>query len=122
MSAAVFSGLIFGFCALLMFGIGIWQFRSRKPVGFYSGEKPPDEKELTDVRAWNKKHGMMWMLYGGLIVLAGVCGIVMGSSVLLLIPFLVCPLLPLPFMVWYHHHLIRKYSVKNDSVYKRCSP
>ena len=121
MSAAVFSGLIFGFCALLMFGIGIWQFRSRKPVGFYSGEKPPDEKELTDVGAWNKKHGMMWMLYGLLIVVAAVCGVIIGKGISLLILFLVCLLLPLPFMVWYHHHLIRKYYVKNDSAYKRCS-
>lgn len=58
---------IYGGVAALMIGIGISQLRSKKPVGFYSGVKPPREDELSDVGAWNKKHGIMWIIYGAII-------------------------------------------------------
>ena len=35
MTGAVFSGIIFGICSLVMFGIGISQLKSKEPVGFY---------------------------------------------------------------------------------------
>ena len=54
--------------ASFMIGIGISQLRSKKPVDFYSGEKPPGEEELSDVKAWNQKHGQMWVLYGLIIL------------------------------------------------------
>lgn len=111
MGTTIISGVTLGLCALLMFGIGIFQIKSKKPVGFYSGEKAPDEKELSDVKAWNKKHGMMWILYGVCIVLTWVCGLVIGDSSLLIIPFLIGLLLPIPFMVLYHHKLIKKYYI-----------
>lgn len=114
MGATAFSGIIFGFCALLMFGIGIFQVKSKKPVGFYSGVKAPDAEELSDVKAWNKKHGAMWILYGVCIVFAWVCGLVIGNSLLLLIPFLICLLLPLPFMALYHRKLEKKYYIKRE--------
>lgn len=38
-----------GIVSAIMIGIGISQIRSRDPVGFYSGEKPPKEDELIDV-------------------------------------------------------------------------
>ena len=47
--------------ASVMIGIGISQLRSKKPVAFYSGEKPPGEEELSDVKAWNQKHGIKSM-------------------------------------------------------------
>ena len=112
MGATGFSGIIFGFCALLMFGIGVSQIKSKKPVGFYSGVEAPDEKELSDVKAWNRKHGAMWILYGICIAFAWVCGLVIGNSLLRLILFLICLLLPIPFMVLYHHKLIKKYYIK----------
>ena len=112
MEQAVISGVILGFCAVLMFAIGICQMKSKKPVGFYTGEKAPDEKELSDVSAWNRKHGAMWLLYGLCIVLAWVIGLFMGDSLTRLVSLLGFLLLPLPFMVLYHHRLMRKYSVK----------
>lgn len=115
MGESILSGVILGMCALIMFGIGIAQWRSKKPVGFYTGEKAPEAKALTDVKAWNRKHGMMWILYGGCIVLAWVCGLLIGDSLLLLIPFCACVLLPIPGMIWYHHKLIQKYFVNGDS-------
>lgn len=109
MAEAILSGVIMGACACLMIGIGVFQFRSKKPVGFYTGEKAPEEKEISDVRAWNRKHGIMWILYGLCIILGWACGLVLGDSLLLLIPFAICLLLPIPLMVFYHHRLIKRY-------------
>ena len=111
MAGAIISGIALGYCALIMIGIGVAQFRSRKPVGFYTGEKAPEEKDLSDVSAWNKKHGMMWIVYGGIIVLVYVAGLLIGESPLLWVPIVVGLLGPIPVMIWIHHRLVRKYKV-----------
>lgn len=90
-----------------MVGIGVFQMKSKEPVGFYSGEKPPEAGELSDVGAWNKRHGIMWLVYGVLIVLSYIVGILVADSVWCL--FLVGVIVPIPVMIWYHHQLIRKY-------------
>lgn len=112
MGAAIISGVIFGICALIMVGIGIYQIKSKKPVAFYTGEKAPDEKQLTDWKAWNREHGIMWILYGVCIMLAWVCGLVMGDNLLAMIPYLIGLLLPIPVMIWNHHRLERKYVIR----------
>lgn len=95
--------------AAIMVGIGISQLKSSKPVGFYTGEKPSKEDEITDVRAWNKKHGLMWLIYGGIIITGFGIGTTLGDSLWSLIPMLGGILLPLPVMIWYHHRLIQLY-------------
>ncbi len=52
--------------SLLLFGIGIWSWRSEKAVGFYTGVKPP---EVTDVRAYNRSVGKLWFAYAVLFEL-----------------------------------------------------
>lgn len=93
----------------MMIGIGISQFRSSSPVGFYSGEKPPKEDELTNVQAWNQKHGMMWLVYGIIILFSYAAGYIIGDSILCLIPLLGGLIVPIIVMIWYHHKLIRIY-------------
>ena len=95
--------------AAIMVGIGISQLKSSKPVGFYTGEKAPKEDEITDVKAWNKKHGLMWLIYGGIIITGFGIGTTLGDSLWCLIPMLGGILLPLPVMIWYHHRLIQLY-------------
>lgn len=104
--------LIMLFVALLMFVIGIFQMQSTKPVGFYAGEKGPEEKELTDVQAWNIKHGIMWVLYGITIVITSLIGVSMIDSVWCTVPLIGGVTLPLPFMIWFHHRLIARYKIK----------
>lgn len=111
MGISIISGVIMGFCALIMITIGISQWKSKKPVGFYTGEKAPEEKELSDVPAWNKRHGMMWIMYGVCILFAWICGLLLGDDLLALIPFLICVILPIPVMIAYHHKLVKKYRV-----------
>ena len=54
-AANIICMVIYIIVAMIMIGIGISQLKSQTPVGFYSGEQPPRENELSDVHAWNKK-------------------------------------------------------------------
>lgn len=110
--AEIIVGLvIYLLVAAVMLGIGISQYRSTKPVAFYSGEKPPKESELSDVFMWNKKHGKMWIVYGIVILASYVAGIpfLNADSVWCVIPMCGGVMLPLPLMIWYHNQLIRMY-------------
>ena len=46
--------IVMGICAMFMFGIGLVQIKSKKPVAFYSGEKPPLEEKVKDIENWKK--------------------------------------------------------------------
>lgn len=106
--------VIYLLVALVMVSIGVSQLKSKTPAAFYSGEKPLDPKELSDVSMWNRKHGMMWIIYGIIIMLSGLAGSFPASkdSLWCLIPMLGGVLVPLAVMVWYHHRLIREYKIK----------
>lgn len=95
--------------AAMMIGNGISQWKSKKPVGFYSGVKPPEEDELSDVAAWNKKHACIWMVYGAVLILSAVAGVLIGDSVWSIIPMCGGPLVPILVMIWYHNKLVRMY-------------
>ena len=56
--------------------LGIFQMKSKEPVGFWSGVKPPTGDKVSDVAAYNKKHGIMWIVYGAGIVPAFFLGMV----------------------------------------------
>lgn len=71
--------IIFSFVVLLISTspiiiLGMVQYRSKEPVGFWAGKKPPRNEEITDVRAYNRKHGLMWILYGAGFIVCFVCG------------------------------------------------
>ena len=61
--------------------IGIVQYRSKEPVGFWSGKKPPQKEQITDVKAYNQKHGLMWILLGVGFILCLVCGLLFGGEI-----------------------------------------
>ncbi|MDO4297880.1 MAG: hypothetical protein Q4C59_05285 [Lachnospiraceae bacterium] len=102
------SFFIFLLAAVIMICIGISQVRNRKPVGFYSGQEPPKEEEVSEVKEWNMKHGAMWIIYGAAVFGVYIAGIFMKGMIhtaaLLIVMFggVIC-------MVWYHHRLEKKY-------------
>lgn len=104
--------LIMLFVAFFMLIIGIVQMQSKKPVGFYAGEKGSDETELTDMQAWNIKHGIMWLFYGIIILVTSLIGMSMINSIWCTVPFVGGVALPVPFMIWFHHRLIARYRIK----------
>ena len=61
--------------------IGIVQYRSKDPVGFWSGKKPPKKEQITDVKAYNQKHGLMWILLGVGFILCFACGLLFGGVI-----------------------------------------
>ena len=105
MFGQIFTLVMMALVSFLMIGIGIAQWKSTSPVGFYTGVEPPKSEELTSVSLWNKKHGAMWMIYGAAMLLSSVVCILLGwDTAWLALPFVVS-VGALPFMVWYHHHL-----------------
>ena len=54
--------------ALVLVGIGIWDWNSKTPVGFYSGIKPT---KVTDVRRYNHSVAIMWFVYAFVFELLG---------------------------------------------------
>lgn len=101
--------IIYVVVSLIMTGLGISQLKSREPVGFYSGEKRLRADEVADVSAWNRKHGLMWCIYGLVIFLSGIAGIIIGDSIYCVFPMFGGVTIPLGMMIWYHHRLLKMY-------------
>lgn len=105
--------VIFSSVAVLMFLIGLLQFKNReKPVGFFNTENPPEKEEITDVLLWNKKHGMLWILYGICIELGFLLGSVMPLAALEIVFTIGGVIIPLPVMIHRHYVLERTYRRK----------
>lgn len=99
----------------LIITIGIVQYRSKEPVGFWSGKKPPKREQITDVRTYNHKHGLMWILYGVGFLLCFVCGLPFGG----LIAGYLCMIEVmggLLVMIAYHNKLNRMYERKESGL------
>ncbi|MCM1267284.1 MAG: hypothetical protein NC302_05200 [Bacteroidales bacterium] len=75
----LFAGILI-LCAGAVILLGIVQYRSKEPVAFWSGKKPPTREQITDVRAYNQKHGRMWILYGAGMIFCFVCGLPFEGS------------------------------------------
>lgn len=113
MAGTIISGVIFCIVAMIMLGIGVSQLKSKEPVGFYTGEKPPKAEQLSDVNSWNKKHGVMWIIYGFCIIGAWICSaFIGGGSIYSVIPLCIGMLIPIPVMVVLHHNLVKRYFIK----------
>ncbi len=111
MAEAVMCFVIYFVVASIMIGIGRAQLKSKTPVTFYAGEKPLDAKELSDVSEWNRKHGLMWITYGIIIIISGLTGGLFAGddSLWCLLPMGGGVIAPLIGMIWYHGQLIRRY-------------
>ena len=60
--------IIWTSCTILIIGIGIWSWNSKKPVSFYAGAEPPKVK---DVKSYNRTVAIMWFIYAILFELLG---------------------------------------------------
>lgn len=99
--------------------IGIVQFRSRHPVGFWSGVKPPLAENVADVRAYNRRHGIMWIVYSVGLAAAFFSGYMIDSSgVVWSIMVFVWAVGGILVMMLYHNHLEKKY-VRGTNCLKR---
>ena len=95
--------------------LGIVQYRSKDPVGFWSGKRPPKKEQITDVEAYNRKHGLMWIVYGVGVFLSFACGLPFGglaAGYLSMIEIMG----GIPLMVVYHNKLNQMYYRKQGDV------
>ena len=109
MEEYIFSFVIVLLVAIVMMIIGVSQIMSKKPVGFYSGEKPPREDELLDIAMWNKKHGYMWVIYGVTIISSYILSSLVKSETIAMVVLLSGIIGALPIMILYHNYLKKKY-------------
>ena len=49
-------------CSAVFTGIGIYAWKRKKPMWFWSGSAV-DESKIRDVRAYNKANGIMWIVF-----------------------------------------------------------
>lgn len=104
--------VIISIVAGIMIILGFSQMRTKdNPVGFYNVIDPPKKEEISDVIQWNKKHGMIWIVYGICIELGFWLGYIMPVEVLEMMFMMGGVMLPLPFMVIRHHKLEKTYKL-----------
>ena len=112
MAETSFAMIVTLICVLPIIIFGIVQYRSKKPVGFWSGMEPPKKEQITDVKAYNKKHGLMWIYYGLGFVLCFECGLFLGETMAAILSVTEC-IGGLIVMILYHNKLNRMY-IKKD--------
>lgn len=100
--------IVFIICSILFIAIGISQIRSKEPVSFLLRAKPPAKEEVLDLAAYNKKHGIMWIVYGIGIMLSFLFGTILGESIAVYASEIemfcgAC------LMLCYHNYLDKKY-------------
>ena len=61
--------VIWSITSVIMLAIGIWSYRSEKPVGFFTGAKPP---EVKDTKKYNHAVAILWFIYAVLLELFGI--------------------------------------------------
>ena len=101
--------IILAWCAFIMIVVGIFQMKSKDPVGFYTFEKPLKREQVADVGSWNRKHGMMWIAYGVGMLLSYLLGCLIENKGFSYIVLLAVTLGAIPVMIVYHHWLKKKY-------------
>ena len=81
----VFS-VITALCAAFFTGMGIYAWKRKKPMWFWSGSTV-GENDISDVAAYNRANGSMWICYSALFWVSAALGImhtVAGGVVLIL--------------------------------------
>ncbi len=99
--------IIWSIVALILAGLGIWAFVAKKPVGFYSGVKPP---EVTDVKGYNRAVGILWIVYAVMFELLGISILFLDEKPLLfLVPILGTVVISIALPIAYNQLILKKY-------------
>ena len=80
--------LIWSACALLFAGIGIFDLRAKKQIGFWSNFKEP---EMRDVRGYNRAVGLLFLGFAAVFELIGILLFLVGDSPLIFLLILAVP-------------------------------
>ncbi len=108
----IFEIIICFICMMPIIIIGIVQYRSKKPVGFWSGKEPPKKEQITDIAAYNHKHGIMWIIYGAGFILCFMLGLIIDEKIALILSIIEC-IGGIFIAILYHNKLNRIYYRKD---------
>ena len=93
-------------CSLLFTGIGIYAWRRTKPMWFWSGSSVRED-EITNVKAYNRENGIMWICYSAVFWISTIMGI-WSASIAGIVLAVGC-LGGLPLLVIAYNRIYRKY-------------
>ncbi len=101
------------FVGIIFIVIGIYTYKMKKPCGFWSGETPPKNEDVYNVKEYNNKHGIMWIIYGVSVFIASVpMYFKTNGDVVIYVVVVVGGIVP---MIIYHNYLYKKYVHKNKN-------
>ena len=91
---------------ILFSGLGIYAWNRKKPMWFWSGSTV-QERELTDVKAYNRANGIMWIVFSLLFWFCAFAGFfgMKAAGVILLVG---CAA-GLPALILTYRHIYKKY-------------
>ena len=93
-------------CSLLFTGIGIYAWWRTKPMWFWSGSSVRED-EITNVKAYNRENGIMWICYSAVFWISTIMGI-RSVSIAGIVLAVGC-LGGLPLLVIAYNRIYRKY-------------
>ena len=64
----------------IFIAIGVYSIRKKTPMHFWSGTTVKSE-EITDVKAYNRANGIMWISYGVTYIIGLLLSTVFGSKI-----------------------------------------
>ncbi len=97
--------------AALFTGLGVYAWTRKKPMWFWSGSTV-DERDITDVRAYNRANGIMWLCYSAVFWISTVVGVFrMGAAGIVLA---VGCLAGIPALIVAYRRIYSKYKVQEE--------
>ena len=89
--------------SLVLVGIGIRDWNASDAVGFFTGTRPP---EVKDVKAYNHDVARLWFGYAVAFELLGIPFLFLKQNSALLVPFMMgIPVITIDLMAIYHRIL-----------------
>lgn len=110
-TASIITLVLILLCGFVLIGLSISNMKSTHPVGFYAGEPHPKDDDITDIKAYNTKHGQMWIAYGIdyiLVFLASFLPLNHYVYVALLTVVLIGKAI---YIIWNHNNLQKMYHI-----------
>lgn len=105
----IFGAVIYCLCGMAFISIGVYDYKSEKPITINTSIKPPRVEELKSVSEWNKKHGLLFGGYGALLILGyALSYFFIYNTYICLLLTVVLPFLYILFMIFYHKYLEKK--------------
>ncbi len=98
--------IIMGPVSLLFTGIGIYAWRRKKPMWFWSGSTVK-ESEIADTPAYNRANGIMWLVFSLIMWVSTILGVMhmkAGGIFLIAGCIISVPILPIVYRKIYRKY------------------